>query len=393
MLRNFLAYSFVAIFISSCATTTPLVASSYEELELSGADLSTKLNVNVVELQPGLLKTDSASREAGIWPELRRAESRKFSVKLAKAFNDSNAFSNVNVTTSSSYITDIVITGKIIVSNGEDVHLQITAKDSSNRKLIDKKTYKHRTSEYYYNNIRNTGIDPFDAIYRSVVGDVIDALKKRNLDEIELTTDLRFANQLNQDQFYDAIEQKNNYYELGFVPASNDPMFLRSKNVQLKDLAFRNEMQKHYIQFVDEMEESYVVWQKAAFSASKAKREAEAAAAAQALVGVLLVAAAASSASNSSDYDYNYGSIAAASVGAALMVSAVGSSREAKVHENTINEVSLSFDGEIAPKVVEMEGLQIKLDGNIKDQFNQWQVVLGDIYESESSQTNDFEVL
>lgn len=393
MLKNILVFSFLAILISSCASTTPLVASSYDELELSGSDLAVKLNVNVVEMQQGLLKTDSASRQAGIWPELRRAESRNFSVKLAGAFNDSNAFSNVNVTTSSNYLTDIVITGKIIISNGEDVHLQITAKDSSNKKLIDKKTYKHRTSEFYFNNIRNKGIDPFDVIYRSIVGDVIEALKKRDLNKIELTTDLRFAQQLNQDQFYDAIEKKNNYYELGFVPAPNDPMFLRSKNVQLKDLAFRNEMQKHYIQFVDEMKESYGVWQKAAYSASKSKREAEAAAAAQALVGVLLVAAAASSASNSSDYDYNYGSIAAASVGAALMVSAVGNSREAKVHENTINEVSLSFDGEIAPKVVEMEGLQIKLDGNIKNQFNQWQVLLEDIYESESSQTNDFEVL
>lgn len=392
MLKKLLAYSFLVIIISSCATTTSMVASSYQELELSGADLSTKLNVNVVEMQPGLLKTDSESREAGIWPELRRAESRRLSVKLAKAFNDSNAFSNVNVTTSSDFITDIVITGKIIVSNGEDVHLQITATDSTNKKLIDKKTYKHRTNEYYFNNIRNEGIDPFDVIYRSVVGDVIEALKKQDLDKIELTTDLRFAYQLNQDQFYDAIEKKNNYYELGFIPAANDPMLLRSKNVQLKDLAFRNEMQKHYIQFVDEMEDSYGIWQKAAFSASKSKREAEAAAAAAAIVGVLLVAAAASDAGNSYD-DYSYGNIAAASVGAALMVSAVGSSREAKVHENTIKEVSLSFDGEIAPKVVEMEGLQIKLDGNIKDQFNKWQVVLEDIYESESSQTNDFEVL
>jgi len=392
MLKKFITYSFFSIFITSCATTPTLVAFSYEELELSGADLSTKLNVNVVEMQPGLLDTDSASREAGIWPELRRAESRQFSVKLAKAFNDSNAFSNVNVTTSSAYITDIVITGKIIVSNGEDVHLQITARDSTNKKLIDKKTYKHRTNEYYFNNIRNKGIDPFDPIYRSVVGDVITALKKQDLEKIELTTNLRFASQLNENQFYDALEKKNGYYELGFVPASNDPMLLRSKNVQLKDLAFRNEMQKHYVQFADEMEDSYGVWQKAAFSASKSKREAEAAAAAAAIVGALLVAAAASSAGDSYD-DYSYGNIAAASVGAALMVSAVGSSREAKVHENTINEVSLSFDGEIAPKVVEMEGLQIKLDGNIKDQFGKWQVVLQDIYESESSQTNEFEVL
>ena len=52
-----------------------------------------------------------------------------------------------------------------------------------------------------------------------------------------------------------------------------------------------------------------------------------------------------------------------------------------------------SFDGEIAPKVVEMEGLQVKLEGNIQNQFDQWQTILVDIYESESSQTNEFEIL
>ena len=40
-----------------------------------------------------------------------------------------------------------------------------------------------------------------------------------------------------------------------------------------------------------------------------------------------------------------------------------------------------------------MEGLQVKLEGNIENQFSQWQTVLADIYESESSQTKEFEVL
>ena len=76
-----------------------------------------------------------------------------------------------------------------------------------------------------------------------------------------------------------------------------------------------------------------------------------------------------------------------------MIASAVGDAREAKVHESTINEVSKSFDGEIAPKVVEMEDLQVKLEGNIQNQFDQWQTILIDIYESESSQTNEFEIL
>ena len=113
----------------------------------------------------------------------------------------------------------------------------------------------------------------------------------------------------------------------------------------------------------------------------------------KAILGALIVAAAASSASSSDSYDYNYGPTVAATVGASLLVSAVGDARQAKVHESTINEVSKSFDGEIAPQVVEMEGLQVKLEGNIQNQFDQWQTILADIYESESSQTNEFEIL
>ena len=60
-------------------------------------------------------------------------------------------------------------------------------------------------------------------------------------------------------------------------------MFIRSQNVQLKDMMFRNEMQNHYINFAEKMDDSYKVWQEAAFKASKQK---EAEAAAQAVLGL-----------------------------------------------------------------------------------------------------------
>ena len=175
------------------------------------------------------------------------------------------------------------------------------------------------------------------------------------MEEIELVTDLRFAQKLNDMQFYDALDYENDRYSLGFVPAMDDPMFLRAQNVQIKDAQFRNEMQKHYVSFSDTMDESYKIWQEAALKASKQKREAQRAAAGKALLGALIVAAVASSASDSDYYDYNVGATVAATVGAGLLVSAVGDAQEAKVHESTINEVSKSFDGEIAPQVIEME--------------------------------------
>ena len=394
MLNKFFNSFLIIIFLVGCETTSPITSSmSYEELELDASSMSTKLDINVVELDPGLYGDDTASRDRGIWPELRRAESRRFAVKMMRSLNETNAFANVTVTTSSDFLADIVITGQIKESNGEDLNLLINATDSTGKPLIKNKVYKHRTNEYFYQNLRNKDKGPFDPLYRSIAGDIIKELKKRNLEDIELITDLRFAQKLNDIQFYDALDSENDRYALGFVPAINDPMFIRAQNVQIKDAQFRNEMQKHYISFSDTMDESYKIWQEAALKASKQKREAERAAAGKALLGALIVAAAASSYDDSDYYDYNIGETVAATMGAALLVSAVGDSQKAKVHESTINEVSKSFDGEIAPQVIEMEGLQVKLEGNIQNQFEQWQTILTDIYESESSQTNDFEIL
>ena len=306
MLNKFFNSFLIIIFLVGCETTSPITSSmSYEELELDASSMSTKLDINVVELDPGLYGDDTASRDRGIWPELRRAESRRFAVKMMRSLNETNAFANVTVTTSSDFLADIVITGQIKESNGEDLNLLINATDSTGKPLIKNKVYKHRTNEYFYQNLRNKDKDPFDPLYRSIAGDIIKELKKRNLEDIELITDLRFAQKLNDIQFYDALDSENDRYALGFVPAINDPMFIRAQNVQIKDAQFRNEMQKHYISFSDTMDESYKIWQEAALKASKQKREAERAAAGKALLGALIVAAAASSYDDSDYYDYN----------------------------------------------------------------------------------------
>jgi len=40
-----------------------------------------------------------------------------------------------------------------------------------------------------------------------------------------------------------------------------------------------------------------------------------------------------------------------------------------------------------------MEGVEVKLEGSIKEQYSQWQNLLYTIYESESVQSKDFNIL
>lgn len=392
MLKNRFLYSFFIFGLVSCATTSPIVSMSYNELEYQAQTFSTKLDVNVVEFDPGLPADESKYQQDGLWPELRRAESRKIAVDLANAFSKSQGFSNVSITTNKDFISDLVITGKIDKSNGEDLHLTISVKNSQDKFLIRNKTYKHRTNQYFYDNIRNKGKDPFETLHRAIVGDVIAILQKENLEETRLITELQFANNLNPLAFNDSLyyNSRQGIYELGFVPSEDNPQLIRSQNVRIKDQIFKSEMQKHYIQFTENMTESYRVWQEASFDAAKKKREAEAAATTSAIIGILAIAAAASSGDS---YDYSTSAYVTAAVGAGLLANAGLKMSEAKVHESTINEVSKSFDTQIAPKVVEMEGVEIKLEGSIQEQYNQWQNLLFTIYESESVQSKEFNIL
>ena len=133
---------------------------------------------------------------------------------------------------------------------------------------------------------------------------------------------------------------------------------------------------------------------KAAFSASKERREAEARANAAVVAGILIGLAGAAASANSVDgYDYNYGQDLAGSVamaaGAALIYQSTQDRAEANRLSDTIDEISKSFDGEVAPKVIEFEGVTLSVEGSISDQFNEWQKIMKTYYDKSLSEGRD----
>ena len=51
-------------------------------IALSAATLNQLLDINIIEFDPGITGNPSDYEKNGIWPELRRAESRKFAIDL-----------------------------------------------------------------------------------------------------------------------------------------------------------------------------------------------------------------------------------------------------------------------------------------------------------------------
>ena len=63
-------------------------------------------------------------------------------------------------------------------------------------------------------------------------------------------------------------------------------------------------------------------------------------------------------------------------------IALLGQQRE--MHSEALAEIGQSFRAEVTPMVVELEGTQRRLTGTAAAQYEQWQVIMRDLYQSES---------
>lgn len=383
----------VLALISGCATTTggyavgPRGESENTNSGIPKEITSTQLSILVPIFDPNIPKNSDDYKRKGVWPELRRAEANRFSVQLRDALADTKAFGAVRVSPDDTATAHLYVHGKILQSNGEDIHLSVSVTDIAGKRLL-KKTYKHRVSEYAFNDPRKKGVDVYEPIFSMVAMDVVKLTKKlktKYITQLNGIEEMRFAESFSPDYFSGYISSRFKVTKLIGFPADNDPMLQRVRSLRVRDQMFIDNIQVDYDDFRQTMNADYSTWQKQAFYESKAAREARAAANAQMLVGILAVAAGASAASNSnSSGGYDRG-LALATAGVASIASGVQKSKDSKAHLESLSEIGRSLNIQLAPKVIEMEDRTIELTGTASEQYTSWRAYLREIYLSEQT--------
>jgi hypothetical protein len=75
----------------------------------------------------------------------------------------------------------------------------------------------------------------------------------------------------------------------------------------------------------------------------------------------------------------------AAVIGGAMVIeSGIRKGKEAQMHLAALRELASSFDSEIAPVLIEVEGRTVKLEGSAETQFNEWRRLLREIFAAET---------
>lgn len=341
------------------------------------------LDVGIAIFDPGI---DDYEEGEQTYPEVRKAEARFMPFLLAESMQDSGAWGAVRVVPNPEQINDLVVRGKILHSDGEELQLHINATDSRGRVWLDKE-YAGEASRYAYTVTRRNPYDPFQAVYNTIANDLLQQQEKLTLaerDNIRLVTELRFARSFSPEAFAGYLDQnKKGIYTVVRLPAKDDPMLERVVSIRERDQMFIDTLQEYYKTFGSQMQDPYQEWRKQSYEEAVALQELQAESTRQLIAGGLaLIAGIAGATQGDSSTTRTAGQVAIIG-GGYLLKSGLDKRNQAQIHVQALEELGQSLEAEITPQVIELEDRTITLNGNVEDQYAQWRELLADIYQAE----------
>jgi hypothetical protein len=384
MSRRLLLCVFLPLLVSACVNQS-INSNSVPSIATASSSVSEELllDVAVVVFDPGL---DDYDEDQQIYPEVRKAEARYMPMLLSEAMQESSAWGAVRVVPDDTQITDLIVRGEILHSDGEELHLAITATDSRGEVWLDKK-YLGNSSRYAYQSTTRNSYDPFQAVYNIIANDLLremEALKLRDREDVRLVTELLFARNFSQDAFDGYLTTtRRGKYKVVRLPAEGDPMLDRVRAIRERDRMYVDTLQVYYTNFDAQMSVPYQEWRKLSYEEAMALNKLRAESTRNLILGgVAIIAGIAAATSGDSTTTRAAGNIAVLG-GGYLLKSGLNKRSEAQIHVQALEELGMSLEAEITPQVIELEDRTVMLNGNVEEQYTQWRALLADIYRAE----------
>jgi hypothetical protein len=374
----------ILLCISTACVNQTVKSTSVTQIETLEEELpeGLLLDVGVGIFDPGL-DTDDED-DAFLYPEVRRAEARYMPYLLVEAIQSSGAWGAVRVVPNGNQAMDLLVSGTIVRSHGEELKLQVLAEDATGHTWLDKK-YESKASRYSYE-ARRTRFEPFQTVYNQIANDLLKAqinMTAEQLANIRLVNELRFARSFSPDAFDGHLTNDGKgHYSISRLPAANDPMLARVRKIRERDYLFIDTLQDYYASFNGQMIGPYQEWRKQSYDEAIALQELRAESRRRLIAGIAAVAAGIAAASSDNSAARSASNVAIAG-GGYLVKSGLDKRTEADIHVQALEELGLSLEAEIAPQVIELEDRTVTLTGSVEDQYEQWRELLRQIYEAE----------
>ena len=319
------------------------------------------LEIGLAVLDPGIDGDSARGRQQGIFPQIRDAESRYLPYALRRSLVDSNQWGAVRVLPGADTGSELLLTGKILQSDGGTLSVALRARDSRGVEWINQ-VYTVVAEETAYLETERRLRRPFQDLYNQVANDLLaarQALSEKELLQIRRVAEIRYAAALLPDAFGDYLElDENGHYRLRRLPARGDPMMQRLDRIREQEFLFIDTTDDQYAELYTEMTPVYDLWRqfqreqieyRDAWEARLAGRDKPRRGSYQAL--------------KQSYNNYKW----------------------EKIQRQEMKILAEGFDNEIAPTSMDLEGTVVNLSGSLDERYREWRRILREIYALETS--------
>lgn len=375
----------ILLFVTGCSRTI-VKTTQQTQLDITNEVIPEHqlLDVGVVVFDPGI---DYDKKQiVPVFPEIRKAESHYFAVQLMQALQSSAAWGAVRVVPSANAAVDLTVTGKIILSDGETLELNIKATDSTGVTWLDK-DYERMASRYSYDKSTDSNQDPFVGLYNEIANDLQQIQGKYRGDElakIRVISELKFARDFSPEAFDNHVEvNKKGIYTVSRLPAENDPMLARIRDIRERDYLFIDTLQDYYGTFVREMENPYDIYRSQSYAEVLAVKELRQQSLGRTLAGVASIVGGIVAAGSSNGSTRAAGQIGVIG-GGYLIKDGLDKRTNSQLHVEALQELGDSLEADVEPHYFDLEDRTVTLTGSVQNQYQQWQKILYDIYQLET---------
>jgi hypothetical protein len=132
------------------------------------------------------------------------------------------------------------------------------------------------------------------------------------------------------------------------------------------------------------MSEPYTNWRRYSYSELEAKDEARRASVTRKLLGAAAIIGGLVVGAEANTYAGQAAATGAIFGGAYAVKSGFDKGAEVKMHSDSLKQLGESFQSEVQPMVVEVEGRTLQLKGTAEEQYHEWRRLLKELYENET---------
>ena len=366
--------------LSGCSTSQVLLPHR-TELALSDRPVSEELllDVGIEVFDPGVPEgeLDTAVQEKlleeGVFVHIRRVEAVHMAVQLRKTMQRSGHWGSVWITPDEAMSADVMVDATILQSDGYIVRADVRVYDAQGHTWIDKR-YELETAASAYDRESNPGLDPYQDLYNSIANDIAAVrgkLSNANVESIKTVGVLRYAQDLSPAAFHGYLAERRGEYSVKRLPARDDPMLEKIERVMQRERLFVEILDLHYEDFARTAGSSYDSWREYAREEAITLTDLTRSARWRTGLGIaaILASLAFSGGADSGAFMDSSATQGLMLTGSALFDMAALDLRDKEVHAAQLEELSMSFDDEAAPIVVEIEGVEHRFVGAAKEQY------------------------